>query len=232
MHVLLAIGVLFGADAQSFAQQCKCPTWPMGNEAISCKPITMRNGARLYWQFNCDSSWLTFRSPTGKKRRVFTNPMPDLTGRIGLSFAFENDRTFTLRNRVISGCCAPEQYILYSKSSGRELQEKGFCIWLSQNRQYNFLVRFADARQHSLMLDFLDTPLRIRIPLSASWRTRGPGPDSRPELAFFDPRLSGRDFSIFVRYSPRGAASPQRTDTIRYRLPYLAKKVRSGSSSR
>lgn len=52
----------------SLSQNCKCKSNPILNEIITCKKTIFKNGAKIYRQFNCDSSWVVFESKYKKKK--------------------------------------------------------------------------------------------------------------------------------------------------------------------
>jgi hypothetical protein len=47
-------------------RNCSCKTQPELNEIISCKKTLFKNGAKIYRQFNCDSSWVVFENKNKK----------------------------------------------------------------------------------------------------------------------------------------------------------------------
>jgi hypothetical protein len=49
------------------SENCNCEENKELKDYISCKETVFRNGAKIYRQFNCDSSWLVFENKKIKK---------------------------------------------------------------------------------------------------------------------------------------------------------------------
>src|SRR5688572_19044621 len=103
--LLLISGFYFSAVV--YGQNCSCKEEPDLKEIISCRKTVFSNGAKLYRQFNCDSSWLTFESKQGRKTILYSleAPLVNYTNRLGYQFVTENKSSFLIMNRLISGCC-------------------------------------------------------------------------------------------------------------------------------
>jgi hypothetical protein len=57
-------------------KQCGCKTDTLINQfTTECKTRLLGNGSKLYWQFNCDSIWLTLQNKNGKKIIIDTVPI-------------------------------------------------------------------------------------------------------------------------------------------------------------
>jgi len=131
----------------SFGQTCNCDDDSLLNEIISCDTIHFENGAELYWNFNCDSSWLTLLTPTRSKQIIFSlgDGLQELTGRIGYVEFYEYKSTFLVQNNVISGCCAPPDFYLYDKTTGQKIKELGRIIYLSEDRKYPIIISITNS---------------------------------------------------------------------------------------
>ncbi len=116
--LLFTIGLFY--SILTCGQNCRCDKDTMLKELISCKPYIFKNNAKLFWSFNCDSSWLTFQNPKGHKKIIssLSDGFVDLTTRIGHIYFTEYRTSFLFTNAVISGCCDPVDYYLYDKTSG------------------------------------------------------------------------------------------------------------------
>ena len=146
----------------------------MLNELISCKPHILKNNAKLFWSFNCDSSWLTFESPRGKKKILYSldKDFLDLTTRIGHVYFKEFKNTFLYTNKVISGCCDPEDYYLYDKSNGDSIRYLGRAIYVSDNISLPFVVTITNSNYdensitnyNSLSIYNLNTRKKFKVP--------------------------------------------------------------------
>ena len=66
------------------SQICSCSQMPDLKDLISCKTTTFQNGAKIYWEFDCNSSWITFQNGALKKK-IFELDKTEMefTGRLG-----------------------------------------------------------------------------------------------------------------------------------------------------
>jgi len=114
----------------------------MLKELIPCNPKYLKNNSKLYWSFNCDSSWLTFENSKGYKKVIFSlgDGLVDLTTRLGHIYFTEYKTSFLFTNTVISGCCAPVDYYLYDKASGNLIKYLGRAIFVSEDKKFPILV--------------------------------------------------------------------------------------------
>lgn len=126
--LLLHISIVFAQ------KQCSCTLYPYLKETISCEDVVFRNNAKLYWRYNCNKAWLTFRSPKGKKRIIYSlkNSLLTLKGRLGYVDFTEYPSFFLAQNNVISGCCDPPTFYLHNKSTGKIQSELGSLIYFSK----------------------------------------------------------------------------------------------------
>lgn len=121
----IVVIVIFMVFSQfSFAQNCSCKKKNQLNEIISCEKTIFKNGAKIYRQFNCDSSWLVFENKAKKKKILFSldKDLIELTGRLGYTGCIEYGNTFMIENRLVSGCCDPSEFVLFNKNNGKKLQ--------------------------------------------------------------------------------------------------------------
>jgi len=195
---LVLMASIFIGSKPIFAQHCNCHAEPELRSIINCKPVCFKNGAKLFWQYNCDSSWLVYKNSHGGRQVIFSMEFVDLTGLLGFSYVQENKHSFTIENRQISGCCAPLQYRLFDKETGRQLRDFGDCIWYSNESQYNFLLYFIDGSDHKIRFYFIDKEKYLDLTI----------PKGRfkshlfvaPELAFEDANIENGRFKIYYKY--------------------------------
>lgn len=133
---------------------------------IRCEPIIFDNNAQLRWHYNCDSVWLTFEKPGKRKKTLFTLPkeMRDYAGDLGYVDFIEYKTTFLAENKPISGCCAPMNYDLFHKSTGKLIRSFGNLIHYSEDRKYPVVVQF-DAKT-GLVITNLESRKRYTYQLS------------------------------------------------------------------
>ncbi|MFC0514969.1 hypothetical protein ACFFGT_12200 [Mucilaginibacter angelicae] len=108
--------------------------YPELNEQISCKDLLFRNRAKLYWQFNCNKAWLTFKNPHGKSRIIslLNHDFFRLQGRLGYVGFTEYPSFFLAQHNVISGCCDPPIFYLHDKTTGKIRSELGSLVYFSK----------------------------------------------------------------------------------------------------
>lgn len=128
----------------SFGQNCFCDKDTTLGEIVNCDTVKFDNGANLYWNFNCDSSWLTFESPKHFKNIIYSLGLVNYTGKIGFSYAQEYKHKFLLQNRLISGCCVPSEFFLLDKTNGQIKDSLGRVIFYSDKRKLPFIIGLAD----------------------------------------------------------------------------------------
>lgn len=142
MKLLFTILVLI-AGPFAWAQSCNCVEDSTLREFISCKPVLFDNHAKLYWSFNCDSSWLIFESAQKKKNILFSIE-PYLTERLGHIYRQEYKSVFLVQHNVISGCCDPPLFYLYDKNNGQFKLDLGPVLFISEDKKLPFIVGLSD----------------------------------------------------------------------------------------
>ncbi len=128
------------------SQQCNCDQNPELKETISCRALHLKNHAKIYWQYNCDSSWLVFENR--RKKEILYSLEAGLIGyteKLGYSYAAEYKSTFLIRNNVISGCCDPSEFILFDKENGKEKINMGRLIFYSEVSNHPIVVYFENS---------------------------------------------------------------------------------------
>lgn len=120
---------------------CNCNKFP--DLEISCKKNEILSGAKIYWSLNCDSSWLTFENRNYKKVLFsFDSVMLEMTGRIGIDFATSYNGYILLKNKLISGCCEPLEYILLDDKNADTVMNLGRILYYSDNLNDPFILKF------------------------------------------------------------------------------------------
>ena len=140
----------------SLGQICNCKTQPNLNEIISCEKTILKNGAKIYREFSCDSSWVIFESKNRKKKVLFSlnKDLMEYTGRLGFAGWTEYKNSFLVEYHTISGCCDPYEYILFDKNNGKKIAEIGREIFHSENNKYPYFVSID--KDNSNYLSFLN----------------------------------------------------------------------------
>ncbi len=130
-----SIFILFFLFQYFFTQQCGCYKNPQWKEVISYDPQILKNNAKIYWQYNCDSSWLIFKNKNTKKK-IFSldKDLIGLTTRLGYSNIKEYKSSFLVEFRVISGCCEPSEYILHNKNNAEIIGKLGSFLYQDKTK--------------------------------------------------------------------------------------------------
>ena len=105
----------------------------------------------LIWTYDCNGSYLIFENKEGSKILFdLEKELIDFTGRLGYSNWEEFDNFFIIENRLISGCCDPEEYILFDKNSGKELKKLGSLLYYTPT--YNIYLKSYSEKQISILV--------------------------------------------------------------------------------
>lgn len=154
-------------------KQCLCAENPEMNTAtISCETTILKNGAKLYWQYNCEKIWLTLES---KKKKIQIDQIDvsdfGITYRIGYHIIKEYERSVLFR----SGCGAtgPCSYILIDKNTGKKLKEFNQLIAIDTDvkmdnpQPYSFpFVVYLSTETDDLIVYFIDNQKTVKVPFN------------------------------------------------------------------
>ncbi len=175
MKILFAIIVsLLLSHSVAFSQvlQCSCTLdSSINSSTTSCKTTVLKNKAKLYYQFNCDSVWLTLENPNGKKKIVYSMSgviFKDLFGynfRLGYQLAHEYEKYLLFR----TGCPAngPCNFVLVNKTTGKVGKQLGELIYdHTESKFYDFVLYFSNANRKSLTIYYPDSGKQFLIPLN------------------------------------------------------------------
>lgn len=161
MKTLLTL-ILVLLTASANAQDCACGCDSLELD-LFCDTVEFDNGARIYWNYNCDSSWILFKNQdTSLVLSSMDKEIMDLTGRLGYSYFIEYQTGFLGVFETISGCCTPPDYYLHDKSNGRLKKYLGSAIFVSNDRKFPYVVSFAP-KSNSLAHDNWEKDLKTLI---------------------------------------------------------------------
>ena len=202
--LILAIFIFFSIKGQT----CHCYQDSSLNEIIDCSTIRFQNKAKLYRQFNCDSSWYTFENPrVGIKKNIYSleQPLLGLTEKLGFQYVAEFKKTFLIQNNLISGCCTPPEYILFNKTNGTEYKNLGPLIYYSENKNSGFVVYFSDSTCNSIVIYFIDNGKKaiVQLPKNRLVISLTKTGDSYPEYLFDETFISNNYLHLQYRYQKK-----------------------------
>lgn len=137
---------------------CYCEKISYLKEIINCNYIHFDNKSKLYWSFNCDSSWLTFENSEQKKEILYTfgDGTLELTGRIGFRYVDEYKTTFLIQNDVISGCCQPSEFIQFNKQTGKIEKNLGNILYYSDDKKLPFAISLTNSSYDDNKYQYFD----------------------------------------------------------------------------
>jgi hypothetical protein len=191
-------------------KNCGCTEDSLINDFTSnCDTIVLRDGSKLYHQFNCDSIWLTLESAKGDKLIIdsWGDDFKELYPyhyRLGYHLLREFDKSLLFR----SGCPAngPCNFILVDKATGLQLRQLENLIYdVERDEFFNFVIYLSEQRD-SLFIEFIDQSNIIKVPV------KGERFDSiTPEQQFSGIKLNGNILSLTYTYFQ---GKVEKSDTI------------------
>lgn len=208
---------------KGIAQECNCIKDSTLKEVVNCKPYVFDNGARLFWSFNCDSSWLTYKNDS-KKEVLFSMELVGYTERLGYSFAFEYDKTFLIRNEVISGCCDPAEFIIFNKYTGALIKHLGRILYYSKNKSFPYVIALTNSKYdfeksypyNSLSITNLENGKEylVALPKGEIEKAQKNTGNAFPEHLFDEPEIKGSVINLVYNTSKMSLKDSRRSILI------------------
>lgn len=116
-----------------------------------CDTTVLTNGAKIYSQWNCDSTWLTFENKEKIILQSCIDLDPILCSRTGLQFIKEYPNYLFFVHNWISGCCTPPDLIFIDKVTGKEQQRVPNTLFISGDSDENYALYFSDTTYTELI---------------------------------------------------------------------------------
>ncbi len=154
---------------QKVKNNCGCETDSLKTEnTINCDTTILRNNSKIYYQFNCDSIWLTLENIKGDKIVIYRekdnfDDFYAIQWRLAYRLKKEYDNYLLFR----SDCPAngPCNFVLIDKKTGQLKKELGELIYDKEKPfTYDFVLYFSKTGK-SIIADFIDKNKQIRIPI-------------------------------------------------------------------
>ncbi|MFC6860370.1 hypothetical protein ACFQHQ_13325 [Zunongwangia atlantica 22II14-10F7] len=143
----LIVSLIFLITLNTLAQEpsCGCNKKKATREnKYKCDTTLFSNGAKLYWQRNCDSTWLTFEN----KEKLILKSCEKIDvyecQRTGLDFLKEYPNYLLFQYKWISGCCTPPDIILIDKETGNEIKRINNDQFVWGDVHENYVLFFSD----------------------------------------------------------------------------------------
>lgn len=122
-------------------ENCNCIENPELKDYIFCKETVFSNGAKIYRQFNCDSSWLVFENKNLKKNIYsLEKQMIEYTHKLGYVEWYEYENSILFAERLASGTSAPYNFVVINKSNGEIIKELGRDLYRNEDKDFPIFV--------------------------------------------------------------------------------------------
>ncbi|MGL4629902.1 MAG: hypothetical protein ACRCVT_01755 [Leadbetterella sp.] len=135
---------------------------------INCDTTTLRNNSKLYYQFNCDSIWLTLENLKEKKTILYSekenfNDFFGIQWRLAFKLMKEFDQYLLFR----SDCPAngPCNFVLFDKNTGEFKKEFGELIYDHESQTFYDFVLYFSKTENTIIADFIDSNKQFKIPI-------------------------------------------------------------------
>lgn len=165
MRVLSLITLLTITFLSAFPKdECPCTN----NLSIHCDTINFKSNSKLFWNSNCDSTWLTFISTNGNSK-ILTSLEPDLSNyatRLGSSLVKEINGSIWFKHRWISGCCMPPDIFFINPNNGKENLRIQSQQLINVDYDNNKILYFEDTTYTNIIYLNLDTNTERKMDFS------------------------------------------------------------------
>lgn len=125
---------------------CSCEA-----KKYDCDILEFENGAKLYWQRNCDSAWLTFENENKIILKTCKDELFESCQKTGLNFLKEYPSYLLFQYRWVSGCCQPPDVVFISEVTGREINRVYSSQFVWGDIGDNYLLYFSDTTYTELI---------------------------------------------------------------------------------
>ena len=186
---------------QIFSQVCACEKKSYLKDIISCDITSLKNGAKIYWNYDCNSSWITFQNKNFKKKIFFLEEdLQDYSGRLGFIEWTETKNHFLVKNKVISGCCEPLEIVLFNKDNGNKIKKLGTLIFDKDIGQNSYFLILQDLNTVLLFKSSDDKTYTFSLPKGRLEKTLKRSGDFNAENYFTDAEFKANIFTVNYKY--------------------------------
>ncbi len=228
MTTLFSFDSVAQSSKRTGMKNCGCKSNPDLTEFISCDTTRFQNGAKLYRQFNCDSSWLTFEGKSGIKRVLYSldKSLIEMTDRLGYIFEKEYQNSLLFINKNVSGGGFPVDFELLSKDNGQVLKEFGTIIYHSDDSINNFVLYLSSDSLDTMTFYSVEQnkDFHFSIPKGRLWKTVRETSQMFPEFLFEEPVIDNSILTLTYKYLVSNSPEKWETDKIQINLQTLNKK--------
>lgn len=143
---------IFSINAFGQKPNCGCDKIKLNPEnQYKCDTTIFTNRSMLYWQWNCDSSWLTFENKEKVILSSCEEPNVYECQRTGLHFLKEYPNYLLFEYKWTSGCCTPPDIVFISKENGKEIKRINNDQFIAGNVDDSYVIYFADTIYEKLI---------------------------------------------------------------------------------
>ncbi|WHF52398.1 hypothetical protein QGN23_03740 [Chryseobacterium gotjawalense] len=186
---------------QVFSQVCSCEKKSYLKNIISCNKTTLKNGAKIYWNYDCNSSWITFQNKNFKKKIFYLEEdLQDYSGRLGFIEWTETKNYFLVKNKVISGCCEPLEIFLFNKDNGNKIKKLGTLISEKDIGQNSYFLILQDLNTVLLFKSSDDQTYKFNLPKGRLEKSLKSSGDIHAEDYFKDAKFRNNIFTVNYKY--------------------------------
>ena len=134
------------------SSSCTCKD--VSYNLVNCDTTFFLSESKIYWQWNCDSSWLTFETKRGKKQIIqsYLEDKLPLSRSIGPVIIKELNRQLWFRQQKIPGCCYPPSHFILLSKTGERIWEIEENLFVQDYPEKNLIFYFTDTTFSNLVL--------------------------------------------------------------------------------
>ena len=203
--IIFFIFISLNSRGQSICS-CKNGTSPLSESDSSinfdCDTINFKNHSVLYRQYNCDSAWLSFQTPKGKRIILFSehanSDMFELDWKIAPFFVQEYNSVLLFGNQETTAMGWPLNYSLLNKTTGAWEKDLGHLIYYSEKTKPSFVLYLSDSLYNTVVVYLVDKRKRFNIKLPEGRSLAND--EIVPEYEFDEPVIKGTAITIKYKY--------------------------------
>lgn len=109
------------------------------------------NGGKLYYLWNCDSTWLTFQGKEKVILKSCSKVDPILCSRLGLQFLKEYNKYLLFLYNWSSGCCTTPDLVFIDKKNGQEIKRITNDQFVCGDNDQDYSMFFTDTTYMELV---------------------------------------------------------------------------------
>ncbi|MBB2144220.1 hypothetical protein GM921_01870 [Pedobacter sp. LMG 31464] len=149
---------------------CSCEVDSIKNEnTTTCDTTILENKSKLYYQFNCDSIWLTLENKLGEKKIIYSEKENfDNFFQIQWRLKYVLKKEYRKYLLFRSSCPAngPCNFVLIDKSTGKVKKEFGELIYDHDKKLFYDFVLYFSKTHNEIIVNFIDSDRQIKTDIN------------------------------------------------------------------